>query len=690
LEPQHLPEQTPLFDKITYPADLKRLEPDQLPELCAELRKVIMDTVKVTGGHLGSGMGVVELTVALHYVFDFAEDRLVMDVGHQAYPHKLLTGRKQRFHTLRQKGGLSGFTNRFESKYDVYNCGHAGTATSASLGIAIGDRILGRDRHVVTLVGDAAMGCGVAFEALNHSGATDREKLLVVLNDNRWSIAQTVGALTRYLTKIRTGNLYNQAKKKLHHLIQSIPVIGKDLDERMDVGLEAVRHLVAPGHMFEALGLGYYGPVDGHDTGELLDVLTRVKDLEGVKLLHVRTEKGRGVPGSQERHDRAHAAQPQPKLQLQPEAEARPPDKQQPKPQSKPQAKPQAKPEPKVVPMEPKVVPPARRKRRGRAWTAWFGEAIEELAGQNDKLMAITAAMPDGTGLMQYRQKFPERFIDAGIAEQHAVAMASGLATAGMRPVVAIYSTFLQRGYDQIFQEVALQKLPVMFAMDRSGLVGEDGYSHNGVFDIAYLRTFPNMVLMAPKDGPELRAMLAFGLTLDGPCAVRYARGNAPEPGELLARGQKSRPIALGRSEILRKGRDGAILAYGHMVRTALEAADILAQQGTAIEVVNARFAKPLDKDGILALGSRHDHVLTLEDHALMGGFGSAVLELVAAEGPVRARFEPVGIPDRFIPHATPGQAYQDAGIDASSVAARLAARLTQKPPAKAPSPTRV
>ncbi|MEE9128197.1 MAG: transketolase C-terminal domain-containing protein, partial [Planctomycetota bacterium] len=451
--------------------------------------------------------------------------------------------------------------------------------------------------------------------------------------------------------------------------------------ERLDHGVEAVRHLVAPGHMFEALGLSYYGPVDGHDTAELLDVLTRVRDLGGVKLLHVRTEKGRGVPGSQERYDRAHAAKPQPKPQPKPQTRPQPEAHAKPQPKAKPKAR-----APKEVPMEPKVVPPARPKRKGRAWTAWFGEAMEEIAAQNDKVIVITAAMPDGTGLMQYREKFPERFIDAGIAEQHAVAMASGLATSGMRPVAAIYSTFLQRGYDQIFQEVVLQKLPVMFAIDRAGLVGEDGYSHNGMFDIAYLRTFPNMVLMAPKDGPELREMLALGLTLDTSCAVRYARGNAPEPGELLLHGESSKPLELGKAEVLRRGRDGAILAYGHMVQTALGAAEILAQQGAHIEVVNARFAKPLDKQAILTLASRHDHVLTLEDHAVMGGFGSAVLELIAAEGPVRARFEPVGVPDRFIPHASGSQAREEAGIDAHSVAARLA----QGSPSKAPSPTRV
>ncbi|MCA8958713.1 MAG: 1-deoxy-D-xylulose-5-phosphate synthase, partial [Planctomycetes bacterium] len=353
MEPNPLPESTPLFDRINLPSDLKQLAPEQLPELCAELRKVILDTVSVTGGHLGSGMGVVELTVALHYVFDFALDRLLMDVGHQSYPHKLLTGRKDRFHTLRQKGGLSGFTNRFESPYDVYNCGHAGTATSAALGISHGDRIVGADRHVVALVGDAAMGCGVAFEAINHAGGEqDDGRVLVILNDNRWSIAQTVGALTRYLGKIRTGPRYTQARARLHQILQSIPIVGKNLDENLDHGLDAVRHLIQPGHMFEALGITYHGPVDGHDMPELLDMLGRVKDLDGVKLLHVRTEKGRGVPGSAERYDRAHAQ------------------------------KPNLKSKPQMLPVEPDVVQPARPRKPGRAWTDWFGEGIEELAAR--------------------------------------------------------------------------------------------------------------------------------------------------------------------------------------------------------------------------------------------------------------------------------------------------------------------
>jgi 1-deoxy-D-xylulose-5-phosphate synthase len=638
LESSQLPEGTPLFDQIDLPSDLKKLAPEQLPQVCAEIRKTIMDTVSVTGGHLGSGMGVVELTVALHYVFDFANDRLVMDVGHQSYPHKLLTGRKARFHTLRQKGGLSGFTNRFESKYDVYNCGHAGTATSAALGISYGDKVVGNDRRVVALVGDASIGCGVAFEAINFAGARDQERALVILNDNRWSIAETVGALTRYLSKIRTGPIYTQARAKLHSILQSIPIVGKSVDEHLDHGLDAIRHLVQPGHMFEALGINYHGPVDGHDIFELLDMFERVKDREGVTLLHVRTEKGRGVPGSQERYDRAHAASPKPK--------------------------------PKKMPVEPDMVQPERVRRPGRAWTKWFAEAAEERAEEDSRVMAITAAMPDGTGLMGFRDKFPDRFIDAGIAEQHAIAFGSGLAVAGMRPILAIYSTFLQRGYDQVFQEVALQNLPVVFCIDRAGLVGEDGYSHNGVFDIAYLRTFPNMVLMAPKDGLELKSMLAFGLGHDTPCAIRYARGNAPEPGELTSEGAESTAIELGKMEVLRAGSDGAILAYGNMVEIAITASEMLGRRGIHIEVVNARFCKPLDSAGILEVCDRHDMVLTLEDHARMGGFGSAVLEMLAEQGPVRAQVKCLGVPDRFIAHASRDEMYEDIGIDAASVAA--------------------
>jgi 1-deoxy-D-xylulose-5-phosphate synthase len=629
---------TPLLDLIDTPADLKKLDRAQLPALAAEMRQVILNTVQVTGGHLGSGMGVVELTIALHYLFDFARDRLVFDVGHQCYPHKLLTGRKSRLHTLRQQGGLSGFCNRFESVYDAYLMGHAGTATSAALGISVGDRLMGVDRHVVALVGDAAMGCGVAFEALNYAGSLEKERLLVILNDNRWSIAKTVGALSRYLNKVRSGPLYTQAKKRLHQVIQSIPVIGKDLDESLESTVETLRNILYPGHLFEELGFEYFGPVDGHDLGELVPALERVKDRPGVVLLHVKTEKGHGVPGSEQAYDRAHAAKPKP------------------------------------VPVEPKVVAPAKSAPRGRAWTSWFGQGIEALADRDPRVIAITAAMPDGTGLMGFRERFPDRFVDAGIAEQHGVGFASGLATAGMRPVCAIYSTFLQRAYDQVFQEVLLQGVPVLFAMDRAGLVGEDGATHNGIYDIAYLRTMPGIVLMAPKDGPELLEMMEFALQLDCSSGIRYARGDAPEAEELVGWHGKRQRVELGRMEILRGGEDGAILAYGHMVQVALEAAAILDKRGMSIEVVNARFAKPLDRDGILALADRHDKIVTLEDHAVMGGFGSAVLELVAEHGPVRAQMQLMGVPDRFLEHASRKQILEEVGLDAMSVASRFLA----------------
>ncbi|MBL8722533.1 MAG: 1-deoxy-D-xylulose-5-phosphate synthase [Planctomycetes bacterium] len=637
---------TPLFDQVDNPADLKRLGRDQLPALCAELRRVILDTVSITGGHLGSGMGVVELTVALHYAFDFRSDRLVWDVGHQCYPHKLLTERKARFHTLRQKGGLSGFSNKFESPYDVYLMGHAGTAASAALGIAMGDRMQGVQRHSVAVVGDAAMGCGVAFEALNHAGALEDDRLLVILNDNRWSIAKTVGALSRHLNKLRSGSFYNRAKEAMHGLIQAIPVVGKDLDQRLGDAVDMVKNMVVPGHIFEELGFRYFGPIDGHDVQQVLAALEDVKKLPGVVLLHVLTEKGKGVPGSEDRYDRAHAAKPQP-----PKKKA------------------------EKVPVEPCVLQPVLPVQKpGRSWTEWFGEGMQQLAERDRRVVAITAAMPDGTGLMEFRDRFPDRFVDAGIAEQHAVAMASGMATAGMRPVCAIYSTFLQRGYDQVFQEVILQKLPVLFAMDRGGLVGEDGMTHNGLYDLAFLRCLPGIVLMSPKDGPELHEMMLFALDLPGASGIRYARGNAPNAGDLLGWHGRRQPLELGRMEILRPGSDGAVLAYGHMVQTALEAAALLDKRGIHIEVVNARFCKPLDEQGVLALCDRHDRVVTLEDHTRVGGFGSAVLECLAQHGPVRARVQVMGVPDELLEHMSRSQVLEHCGLTAAAVAERFLA----------------
>lgn len=639
--------QTPLFDLVNNPVDLKKLPREDLTQLCAELRKVIMDTVSVTGGHLGSGMGVVELTVALHYLYDFSDDRLVWDVGHQCYPHKLLTERKDRFHTLRQKNGLSGFSNKWESDYDAYLMGHAGTAASAALGIAMGDRMQGRNRDSVAVVGDAAMGCGVAFEALNHAGSLESDKLLVILNDNRWSIAKTVGALSRHLNKLRGGNFYNRAKESIHHLIQSIPVVGKPLDASLGDAVEMVKNMVVPGHLFEELGFRYFGPVDGHNMTEMLEALENVKKLDGVTLLHVLTEKGKGVPGSEDRYDRAHAAKP-----------------------GKPKV---VKKEPELVPVEPAVLQPIVIDRpAGRAWTQWFSDSIEKLANEDDKIIAITAAMPDGTGLMGFRDRFPERFVDAGIAEQHAVAMASGMATSGMRPIVAVYSSFLQRGYDQVFQEVILQKLPVVFAMDRAGLVGEDGATHNGLYDLSFLRCFPGIVLMSPMDGSELHEMMKFARTLEVPVGIRYPRGNAPEAHELIGYDGTKQPIQLGKAQVVRKGADGAVMAYGHMVQTALEAAELLAQQGIHIEVVNARFCKPLDESFVIDLCGRHDRIVTLEDHSQVGGFGSTVLECVAAHGETRAQVQVMGVPDGIFEHMSRAQIVDHCGLTAKHVAQRF------------------
>ncbi|MEO0480241.1 MAG: 1-deoxy-D-xylulose-5-phosphate synthase [Planctomycetota bacterium] len=645
---------TPLLDGISSPDDLKKLDRSELPALAAELRKTILDTVTVTGGHLGSGMGVVELTIVLHYMFDFRDDRLVFDVGHQVYPHKLLTGRRDRFHTLRQKDGLSGFTNPQESDYDAYLMGHAGTAASVSLGISAGDRHLEHDRRVVAVVGDAAMGAGCSFEALNFGGSLDDDKTLIILNDNSWSIAKTVGALSRYLDRVRSGPRYHQAKKRLHEFLKSIPLIGDELDEAFDHTIDQARRVVVPGHLFTELGLNYFGPIDGHDTEELLEYLERVKELEGPILLHVRTKKGHGVPGSEERYDRAHAAKPNPK--------AKDPST----------TNEDNKTEPCVV-LPQKPVP----KRNQKAWTNWFAEGLEQLAEQDEKIVALTAAMPDGTGLMNYAEKFPERFYDTGIAEQHAVAFSSGLAHAGMKPFAAIYSTFLQRAYDIVFQEVLIQNLPVTFALDRAGIVGEDGMTHNGLFDIAYLRTMPNIVLCAPKDGPELQEMMKFCADYDGPIAVRYARGGAPDRHDLPGVETEHTPVELGKMETLRRGTDGAILAYGHMVQTALDAAAELAEQGVSIEVINARWAKPLDAEGILSVVNRHDRVLTLEDHAAIGGFGSAVLELCSAEGPVRAHIEVCGVRDHFLQHASRNEALAEQGLDVRSVVARF---LTGRP----------
>ena len=641
----------PMLDQVTWPEDLKKLDREQLPALAQDIRAYIMEFVKTTGGHLGSGMGVVELTIAMHYLYNFREDRLVFDVGHQCYPHKILTGRKEEMFTLRQKGGLSGFTNRFESPYDVYSCGHAGTAISCALGLAHADRRIGRKRECVAVVGDAAMGCGVAFEAMNHGGALG-DKVTIVLNDNNWSITKTVGALSSYLNKIRTGSLYKQAKKTVHQLLQAMPVVGEKVDKSLEDGLKILQNTLAPGAIFEALDLDYYGPIDGHDIDELLTTFEHVRSKDGISLIHVRTQKGKGVPGSQEKYDRAHAAKPQPVAK---EKAAKEPTA------------------PKTAATEPVVLVPAQRHSVSKAWTEWFSDALLEACERDETVMALTAAMPDGTGLMKLMERFPGRGIDGGIAEQHLVAFASGMATAGLKPIVAVYSTFLQRAYDQVFQEVLLNEVPVVFVMDRAGLVGEDGSSHAGLYDIAYLGTIPNIVLMAPRDGVELGMMLDFSLEIGKPVGLRIARG-----GTIAGEPRCDRPpVELGKAELLREGTDLAILAYGSEVAFAEGAAELLARQGIEAEVWNARFAKPLDQEMVRDVRSRHRLVLTVEDHSLNGGFGSLFLnslhDLPVGHLP---RVKCLGVPDRFHLQASRPQLLTEFGLDAEGIAEAARAQL--------------
>ncbi|MCP3914996.1 MAG: 1-deoxy-D-xylulose-5-phosphate synthase [bacterium] len=625
----------PLLDSIRSPKDLKGLPEESLPALCEEIRTFLLESVQRTGGHLGSNIGVVELAVALHYVFDFQHDRLVWDVSHQCYPHKILTGRRDGFAQLRKTGGLCGFTNPHESEFDLFHTGHAGTSISLGLGLATGAEVEDDvdPRKVVSVIGDASLGAGVAFEALNNAGATGR-KMLVILNDNEWSISKSVGSLARYLSRIRSNRLMQRAGQETKNLIHAIPVIGPKVDKTLDDLGEVMRHAVVPGHVFEELGVRYVGPIDGHDVSLLVKQLRRIAELDGTVVLHTLTEKGKGHPDGPDHPERVHAV----KGAAEPKAGA---DAYKTEPATGSGSGSGAAREPERKPV---------------VYTNLFANALSGLAEKDLRVHALTAAMPSGTGLDGFATRFPARFHDTGITEQHAVAMAAGMAKAGLRPVVAIYSTFLQRAYDQVFQEVALQNLPVLFALDRAGPVGQDGPTHNGVFDIAYLRTLPNFTLCSPRDATDMRRMLALGLRLDGPLAVRYPRGNCPT-NELLHESER-REMEPGKAEVLRVGDERLVLwAFGSMVQTALEVSDRLRARGVEIGVVDARFAKPLDEDLLAEHSASYRHIVTLEDHQRAGGFGSAVLE-VCSRLPLHAdrrsaRVRTLGIPDRFVDHKT-------------------------------------
>ncbi|MGQ0553629.1 MAG: 1-deoxy-D-xylulose-5-phosphate synthase [Planctomycetota bacterium] len=621
------------YDHIDSPEDLRRLSIEELPGLAAEMRADLIDAIRQTGGHLGSGLGVLELTLALHYVHDFRHDRLVFDVGHQCYPHKMLTGRKGRLRTMRQTDGLCGFPHPEESEFDLFHTGHAGTSISLGLGLAVADRRAGNDRRTVVLIGDAGYGAGVAFEAMNAASEAG-VNLLVILNDNEMSISPTVGSMARYFTRVRTGPLLTGAKKEFAELIRNIPLIGEKVDRSLRESVAVMKSVLVPGHVFEEFGFDYFGPMDGHDLPRLIHTLRDLRERKGLTLLHLVTRKGAGCELAAEDPQRLHGIKAVVPVKLPAESgEAQPPA---------------GVPKPKLP-----------------TYTDVFAAHVVLRARENDRLVGVTAAMPDGTGLARLAQELPGRCFDVGICEQHAVAFAGGLAKAGALPVVAIYSTFLQRGYDELFQEVLIQNAHVLLALDRAGLV-EDGATHHGLFDIAYLRTLPNIVLMAPGDANEFQAMLDFALKHAGPVALRYPRDVAPSATGEVA------PVVLGRSVVLRHGADVGLVAYGTMVPVAVSVADLLRQQGLECTVVNARFAKPIDVSTLSRVAADVRLVVTLEEHAVAGGFGSAVMEALAQAGEPLPRLVPIGIPDRFVEHGARHDLLQRVGLTPQAIADRV------------------
>ncbi len=613
-----------LLEGIRSPAELRALPLDELPKLAQEIRERILDVVGRGGGHLTSNLGVTELTIALHRVFDFAKDRLLWDVGHQCYPHKLLTGRNSRFQTLRKAGGVSGFPDIHESEYDLFNVGHAGTAVATAVGMARADELLKRESCVVAVVGDASILNGVAVEGLNQAGTLKRQ-FLVVLNDNEWGISPTQGAMAEYLAKFRASNFYEDVKARTKRVLPRLPLLGKPVFEMIAHLKEGIKATMSPGQVFEALGLQYVGPIDGHDIKHLIEMLEILKRAHHPVLLHVHTVKGKGCSWASAEPGKYHSPKP-------------------------------------FVVEDGKVT---IQSSAGKSWTSAFVEALMALAEKDDRIFALTAGMLDGTGLNKFQDKFPQRCRDIGIAESCTVDMAAGMAKAGLRPVAAIYSTFLQRAFDQVFQEVVLQGLPVMFCLDRAGLVGGDGPVHHGFLDITYLRGFPKMVLMAPMDEPELREALRFGLTLNQPCAIRYPRDVVPAPQA------ECPPFELGRSRRLREGEDATLLCYGVSTNTALSAAELLAESGIEVSVVNARFAKPIDRDMVAAAFGSGAPVVTIEDHSIAGGFGSAVLETAQELGLDASRAVRLGMPvDRFIAHGSRAGQLAECALDATGIAA--------------------
>jgi 1-deoxy-D-xylulose-5-phosphate synthase len=614
------------LSEINSPADLRQLRVDDLQEVADEVRQFIIDTCSRVGGHTGASLGAVELAVAMHYVFDTPRDRLVWDVGHQAYAHKILTGRRDELHTIKQYGGLSGFLRRDESEYDTFGAGHASTSLSAALGMAVARDKKDEDFHVCALIGDSSLAGGMAMEAINQAGHL-KSRLIVILNDNGMSIAPAVGSLSGYLNRIKEAQSYQHLKEEIGDALESVPGIGRHLRHAAKSVKDAIAAAVLPGALVNELGFKYIGYVDGHSVPAMVRALEEAKKVhDGPVIVHALTTKGKGFPNPEKNYYAYHATGPfDPKTGL-------------PYKSSKP-------------------APPT--------YTSVFGETMCELMAADEKIVALTAAMPDGTGVDKVLERFPDRAFDVGIAEQHAVTFCAGMACEGLKPVAAIYSTFLQRGFDQLIHDVCLQNLNVTFAMDRAGIVGADGPTHHGLLDIAYLRGYPNIVLMSPKDEAEMRDMMLTAIEHDGPAALRYPRGN----GIGIDISAAPKPIEIGKSETLREGKDVAIVAYGSMVMPALDAADRLNAEGIEATVVNARFVKPLDEEMILKLAAEFGLIVTVEEAYLAGGFGSAVLELLEANGLQDAvKVVRMGVADEIVTHGDPKLLLAKYGLDVEGI----------------------
>jgi len=614
-----------ILEHIESPKDIKQLDKNELAKLAAEIRKTIVEVVSTNGGHLASSLGVVELTIALHFVFDVPKDKLIWDVGHQSYAHKLLTGRRDRFHTLRKYEGLSGFTRISESPYDAFSTGHSSTSISAGLGIACAKQLKKQKNKVIAVIGDGSMTAGIAFEGLNQAGDTHKDKdLIVVLNDNDMSITHNVGALSSFLSRKFSAKYLQEWRKDFGEFLKNLPKIGDDVYQFAKRSEESFKAFVTPGMLFEAFNFEYFGPIDGHNLSHLIKIMENIRNINEPVLLHVTTQKGKGYPPAEKNPVYFHG----------------------------------------VGSFEVETGVCRGIRSPIPTYTDIFGKTMIKLAEKDQRVVAVTAAMPEGTGLVEFSERFPDRFYDVGIAEQHGVTFAAGMATEGFKPVVAIYSTFLQRGYDQILHDVCLESLPVVFAIDRGGIVGEDGPTHHGLFDFSYLRSIPNMVVMAPKDENELARMMATAISYPGPIALRYPRGK----GVGVCLDEDPQPLDIGKAEVLSHGKDILILAIGRCVSDALKAEEILTERGLGVSVVNCRFVKPIDSDLIGRMAAEIPRIITIEEHMLHGGFGSAVLECLADAGVNNCLVSRIGIADTFVGHGPQDLLRSKYRVDSSAI----------------------